>query len=131
MEIEKDLIKIYEGPVPKDNSKILLQELLEENNIPYKGQIEEYWTGIRIPKYNTKFVIYVEDKFKSQVQKYIKEIYNEDTISVDNIEELQTDDDTEYEAEKFAKKQKTMQKILIGIVTAMVLSVIIVGILAR
>ena len=78
-----------------------------------------------------KFVIYVEDKFKSQVQKYIKEIYNEDNISVDNIEETQTDDDTEYEAEKFAKKQKLMQKILIGIVTVMVLSVIIVGMFAR
>ena len=63
MDIEEKLIKIYEGPVPEDDSKILLQELLEENNIPYKAQIEERWTGIRVPKYNVNFAIYVENKY--------------------------------------------------------------------
>lgn len=128
MDIEEKLIKIYESPVPENNSKILLQELLEENSIPYRGDIEGYWTGIRVPKYHEKFVIYVESKFKLQAEKYVKEIENEYNILTDNIEELQTDEDTEYEAKKFAKKQKIMQKILIGMVVAMVAAIIIAGI---
>lgn len=130
MDIEEKLIKIYEGPVPEDDTKILLQELLEENNIPYRGDIEGYWTGVRVPKYNEKFVIYVEPKFKLQAEKYIEEINNEDNILTDDIEELQTNENTEVEAKNFAKKQKIMQRVLIGIVVAMVVSIMIAGIFA-
>lgn len=130
MDIEEKLIKIYEGPVPEDNSKILLQELLEENNIPYKAQIEERWTGIRVPKYNMHFAIYVENKYKSQAEKYIKQIYNKDNILSDGIKELQTNENTEVEAKNFAKKQKIMLMIYIGIVVAMVASIMIAGIFA-
>ena len=126
---EEKLIKIYEENVPEDNSKILLQKLLEENNIPYKGEIKEYWTGLRIAKYNTKFVIYVEEKFKSQAQEYVKEIYNEDNILDDNIKEIKTDENTEDEEKIINKRQKIMQRTLVGIVGAMVLSIIIIAIL--
>ena len=130
MDIEEKLIKIYEGPVLEDDSKILLQELLEENNIPYKAQIEERWTGIRVPKYNEKFVIYVDPKYKLQAEKYIDEINNEDNILKDDIKELQTNENTEVEAKNFAKKQKIMLMIYIGIVVAMVASIMIAGIFA-
>ena len=130
MDIEEKLIKIYEGPVPEDDSKILLQELLEENNIPYKAQIEERWTGIRVPKYNVNFAIYVENKYKSQAEKYIKQIYNKDNILIDDIKELQTNENTEVEAKNFAKKQKIMLMIYIGIVVSMVASIMIAGIFA-
>lgn len=127
---EEKWIKVYECPVPQSNSKILLEELLEENSIPYRGDIEGYWTGVRVPKYNEKFVIYVDPKFKLQAEKYIKEINNEDNILKDDIKELQTNENTEVEAKNFAKKQKMMIMIYIGIVVAMVLSIMIAGIFA-
>lgn len=129
--MEDKWIKIYECQATEAKSKILLQELLEENNIPYKGQIEHCWTGHRLPKYNEKFVIYVEPRFKSQAKKYIKEIDNEENILKENIKELQTNEDTEYEAKKIAKRQKAMILIYTGIVIAMAVLAMIAGIVAN
>ena len=64
------------------------------------------------------------------VIKYIKQIYNKDNILIDDIKELQTNENTEVEAKNFAKKQKIMLMIYIGIVVSMVASIMIAGIFA-
>lgn len=45
--MEDKWIKIYECPVPEQQSKIWLQEILEDNNISFESRVESYWVGIR------------------------------------------------------------------------------------
>ena len=125
-------INIYECPVPEKQTKMFLEEILEENNIPFETKIESYWLGKRLPEYKEKLVIYIPVEFKQQVQGYIDEINNLQNIITEGIEELDVKeqyDDTEKEAKKVAKKQKMMILIYVGILLVMVASILIVGML--
>lgn len=129
---QEEWIKVYESSIPNFNSKGWLEELLEEKGIPYRGDIEQGWTGIgKYSKYYEKYVIYVPLKFKLEIERYIKEFNDEENILTEGIEELQTNEDTEEESKKFAQKQKLMQRVLIGIVIAMVVSIMIASLLAE
>ena len=106
--MENDWIKIYEVDNYKMNTSIWLEDLLKNYNIPYKNEIEEYWIGIRIPKYRQRLNVFIPQKYENTVKEYIKEYENPKSLEDENVEELKKVNDTEndIEIEKYNKIRK-------------------------
>ena len=106
--MDNDWIKIYEVKDYKINTSIWLEDFLKNDNIPYKNEIEEYWLGIRIPKYKQRLKVFIPKKYEKIVKEYIKEYENPKSLDVKNVEELKNVNETENDAEieKFNKIRK-------------------------
>lgn len=106
--MENDWIKIYEVDNYKINTSIWLEDLLKNDNIPYKNEIEEYWIGVRIPKYRQRLKVFIPRKYENIVKEYIKEYEDPKSLENENIEELKKVNDTEnnIEIEKYNKIRK-------------------------
>lgn len=106
--MEDDWIKIYEVDHYKVNTSVWLEDLLKNDNIPYKDEIEEYWIGMRIPKYRQKLKVFIPKKYENIVKEYIKEYENPKSSDTKNVEELKNVNDTEndVEIEKYNKIRK-------------------------
>lgn len=112
-----------------------LKEEFEQSNIKYKIELEESWEGsIRNPKYNGKFVVYVQEGFESQVEKILNKYYESNETAIEEYDELQEsneiEDETELESKRIAKKQKNAIKIYVTIILFMIISIIVVALLA-
>ncbi len=108
--MEEKWIKIYEFDNYQINTTIWLEEILKADNIPYKNEIEEYWIGIKIPKYTKRLKVFIPQKYENIVKKYIEEYENSKLEeSKNNIEELKNIDDNEndIEIEKYNKIRKS------------------------
>ena len=106
--MENDWIKIYEVDNYKINTSIWLEDLLKNDNIPYKNEIEEYWIGVRIPKYKQRLKVFIPRKYENIVKEYIKEYEDPKSLENENVEELKKVNDTEnnIEIEKYNKIRK-------------------------
>ena len=106
--MENDWIKIYEVDNYKINTSIWLEDLLKNDNIPYKNEIEEYWIGVRIPKYRQRLKVFIPRKYENIVKEYIKEYEDPKSLENENVGELKKVNDTEnnIEIEKYNKIRK-------------------------
>lgn len=58
--MEEEWIEIYElQEYQETGERILIEQILIDENIPYNKEIEEYWEGIRLPKYKKRLKIYI------------------------------------------------------------------------
>lgn len=106
--MEEKWIKVYEVDNYKTNTSVWLEEILKEDNIPYKTEIEEYWVGIRIPKYMQRLKIFIPEEYEENIKKYIEECENPNSLDIQNIEELK--DVNEDENDKEIKKYNNIRK---------------------
>lgn len=56
--------------------KLWLEEILDDNSIPYKTEIVPYWVGVQYAKYHEKKCIYVDKIYEQTVLAYIAEYNN-------------------------------------------------------
>lgn len=114
------------------NDEIALKEFyefLKEENIEYEEKLKEEWKGKRQPKYIANIAFYVSKRDEVKVRKYVKDLRNAD-IQREEYEELKMSEEEiqveEKELEKYKKKQKNLQRIMIyGIFCIIVLCLII------
>lgn len=126
--MEENWIKIYEvEDYKKTNEPIWLEQILIDNNIPYNNEIEEYWIGIKLPKYKKRLKIFVPKKYEKTVEKYIENFQDSKFIIKDNIEELKDINDDENDTE--VKKYNKIRKIGFILWMGFLLIVIIFGII--
>lgn len=126
--MEESWIKIYVvEDYKKTNEPIWLEQMLIDNNIPYNNEIEEYWIGIRIPKYKKRLKIFVPKKYEKIVGKYIEDFQNPKSIIKDKIEELKDINDEQNNIE--VKKYNKIRKIGFMLWMGFLLIVIIFGII--
>ena len=126
--MEENWIKIYEiEDYKKTNEPIWLEQILIDNNIPYNNEIEEYWIGIRIPKYKKRLKIFVPKKYEKTVKKYIEDFQEPKSIIKDNIEELKDINDEQNDTE--IKKYNKIRKIGFMLWMGFLFIVIIFGII--
>ena len=65
-----------------------LEDVLDDNSIPYTIEIERYWTGIKKPHYNEIRCVYVDRIYAQQVMEFIEEFNNPENAVYDGIEDL-------------------------------------------
>ena len=112
--MEEEWIEIYElQEYQETGERILIEQILIDENIPYNKEIEEYWEGIRLPKYKKRLKIYIPKKYKKIVEKYIEESEDSKFIIKDNIEELKDVDDEQNDEE--VRKYNKIGKIGFGL----------------
>ena len=130
--MEQKWIKIcesYEYLDSKLNLKIWLHDLLDENNIPYKNEVESYWEGsVRTPEYKEKLIIYIPSEYQKQVEEYISDYNSPDNILSEDIEEFECEDDSELDAQNIENRQRKMLKIMGLVIFGMILTVILCAI---
>ena len=123
--MKKEWIKIYESYELKGsklNTQIWLNEILRDNNIPYKNEIVNYWEGNpRMPKYTEKLFVYIPSEFKKQVENYIEEYASSNNTTDRVTEKFDNSDD---EVEIINEKQRKMKLGLAIVVITMVLTAI-------
>ena len=132
--MDKNWIRIIET-TKEDKILDYLKNELDKSSIEYRFELEEKWTGTRIPEYIGKIVVYVQNDSVSEVEKIISLYYNQNGMLVEENENKQQseenyEDEIEVESKQRAKKQKLAIKIYVLIVICMVISLIIAGILA-
>lgn len=102
---EKNLVKVFEYP---GTEKIWLNDVLDDNNIPYKSEVKPTWEGwIKAPNYQEITYIFVPEEYKKQVEKFIEEYSDPKNIlltDLPNPEDFKKDDSEQEE--KFAKSTK-------------------------
>lgn len=126
--MKENWIKIYEVEDYKKTSKpIWLEQILIDDNIPYSNEIEEYWKGLRIPKYKKRLKIFVPKKYEKTVEKYIEDFQDSKSIIKDNIEELKDINGEQNDIE--VKKYNKIIKIGFMLCMIFLFIVIIVGII--
>lgn len=104
--MEESWIKIYEIDDYKEtNEPTWLEQLLIDNNILYNSEIDDYWIGIRLPKYKKRLKVFVQKKYEKTVKKYIEDFQNPRSIKKEDIEELKdtSDDENDIEVERHSK----------------------------
>ena len=113
---ETNFIKIME--LNKDEELIeKITNLLTENNIKFKLDLEENWTTpYKYAKYIPKFSIYVEENYEKEAIKLIEE-YTKLENPVD--EELLKEEENDP-TEKQARRVKNFRKIYVGTFIALV-----------
>lgn len=149
--MKENYIKVYEYQLEykwndelekeRTNKKVWIQEILEENNIPYKEKVERYYIFDQ-PRYisssmlvsNNREVmeIYVPIQFEAKVKGYIDEYNNTDNLIMQEIPELV---DIEFEKEEknvneFEKSKKMVNMAMyavLGIIIIMVLLLFLYG----
>lgn len=118
-------IEIFEyNQKEKDKIKWFL-ELLEEEKIPYKEEIQEKWQGRRIPIYQQNIIVYVPMEYKEKVEEFLKQYDNPNNIVYEDAEELRNISSEEEEQLKEIKKGRMARKMLAWIPIGMVIIVII------
>lgn len=123
-------IIVYEFNKKIENTMEWLFELLDEEKIPYKKEIKEYWTGTKYTKYEQNVIIFVPKEYKEKVESYLKEYNNSNNIVYEEAEELRNVSNDEEEQLKELKKGKMAEKMLAWIPIGMILIVIICGIIS-
>lgn len=124
--MEEEWIEIYElQEYQETGERILIEQILIDENIPYNKEIEEYWEGIRLPKYKKRLKIYIPKKYKKIVEKYIEESEDSKFIIKDNIEELKDVDDEQNDEE--VRKYKKIGKIGFGLWMGFIFIVVILA----
>ena len=124
--MEKDWLEIYEFQDYKETDELIwLEQILIDENIPYNKEIEEYWEGIRLPKYKKRLKIYIPKKYKKIVEKYIEESEDSKFIIKDNIEELKDVDDEQNDEE--VRKYNKIGKIGFGLWMGFIFIVVILA----
>ena len=73
-------IKIYEA---EGTERVWFQDVLDDNNIPYRIEIEPYWTGIQISVYHERQIFFVDPVYESAVLGFIGE-YSEGSFAEDD-----------------------------------------------
>lgn len=127
--MEENWIKIYEIEDYKEtDNPIWLEQILIDDNIPYNSEIEEYWVGIKIPKYKKRLKIFVPKEYEKTVEKYIEDFKDSKSIIKDNIEELKDINDEQNDIE--IKKYNKIRKIGFMLLMFFLFTVIILGIIA-
>ena len=121
-------VNVYEEGNYESNQHIWLEDLLKEDNIPYRTAIEEYWVGIKIPKYKQKLKIFIPENYKNKVNEYITEFQKPQSIDSEDIEELENINDTENDIE--IQKNNKVRKIFLGFCISIFLMVVIVVVIA-
>lgn len=129
--MEEKWIKIYEVDNYKINTSVWLEEILQKDNIPYKTEIEEYWDGIRIPKYMERLKIFIPEEYQEKVKKYIEEFENLNALDIKDIEELRnvSDNENNEEVKKYNKIRKRFFRYYIYFIAIVVILFIIAAIL--
>lgn len=124
--MEEEWIEIYELQEYRETGeRILIERILIDENIPYNKEIEEYWEGIRLPKYKKRLKIYIPKKYKKIVEKYIEESEDSKFIIKDNIEELKDVDDEQNDEE--VRKYNKIGKIGFGLWMGFIFIVVILA----
>lgn len=124
--MEEKWIEIYElQEYQETGERILIEQILIDENIPYNKEIEEYWEGIRLPKYKKRLKIYIPKKYKKIVEKYIEESEDSKFIIKDNIEELKDVDDEQNDEE--VRKYNKIGKIGFGLWMGFIFIVVILA----
>ena len=124
--MEEEWIEIYEiQEYQETGERILIEQILIDENIPYNKEIEEYWEGIRLPKYKKRLKIYIPKKYKKIVEKYIEESEDSKFIIKDNIEELKDVDDEQNDEE--VRKYNKIGKIGFGLWMGFIFIVVILA----
>ena len=124
--MEEKWIEIYElQEYQETGERILIEQILIDENIPYNKEIEEYWEGIRLPKYKKRLKIYIPKKYKKIVEKYIEESEDSKFIIKDNIEELKNVDDEQNDEE--VRKYNKIGKIGFGLWMGFIFIVVILA----
>lgn len=129
--MEEKWIKVYVVDNYKINTSVWLEEILKKDNIPYKTEIEEYWEGIRIPKYMQRLKIFIPEEYEETIKKYIEECENPNSLDNQNIEELKdvNDDENDKEIKKYNNIRKRFFRYYIYFITIVVILVIVAAIL--
>lgn len=102
--MNEDWIRIYEFydcDSSKLGEKIWLNDVLEDNNIPYSNEVVSYWTGIKIPQYHEKLCVYIQEEYKKQVLEYINEYDDPDNI----VNDVSTNHET-FAAKDFKERDE-------------------------
>lgn len=107
--MEENWIKIYEiNDYKETDEPTWLEQILIDYNITYNSEIEEYWIGIRLPKYKKRLKIFIQKKYEKIVKKYIEDFENLNSIQEEEIKELKDirDDENEIEVKRNNKIKK-------------------------
>lgn len=128
--MDENWYKVIEASKDDEILEYLKSEL-DKKNIKYKIDLEERWEGsIKTPKYVGKFVLYVQNEFYNQIEEILNKYYENNAVSVENIEDFgKNEDNIEKESKKIFNRQKIILGVYIGIVMLMVISVIIATII--
>ena len=129
--MEEKWIKIYEVDNYKINTSVWLEEILKKDNIPYKTEIEEYWEGIRIPKYMQRLKLYIPEEYEETIKKYIEEYENPSSLDIQNIEELKNVnyDENDKEIKKYNNIRKRFFRYSIYFIVIVIILFIIAAII--
>lgn len=127
--MEEKWIKIYEIDNYKINTSVWIEEFLKKDNIPYKTEIEEYWEGIRIPKYMQRLKIFIPEEYEETIKQYMKEYKS--SLDIQNIEELKNAnyDENEKEIKKYNNIRKSFFRYYIYFIAIVLILVIVAAIL--
>jgi hypothetical protein len=77
-----DLVKVFEE---EGTERVWLQDVLDDNRIPYEIAYGEYWTGTKLPKYHKKICILVQESYKNIVNSFLDEYNNPESIDHDEF----------------------------------------------
>lgn len=124
-------VKIYEVDNYKISTSVWLEEILKKDNIPYRTEIEEYWEGIRIPKYMQRLKIFIPEEYEETIKKYIEECENPNSLDNQNIEELKdvNDDENYKEIKRYNNIRKRFFRYYIYFMVIVLILFIIAAIL--
>ena len=124
-------LKIYEVDNYKISTSVWLEEILKKDNIPYRTEIEEYWEGIRIPKYMQRLKIFISEEYEETIKKYIEECENPNSLDIQNIEELKdvNDDENDKEIKRYNNIRKSFFRYYIYFMVIVIILFIIAAIL--
>lgn len=117
------------------NNKTWLHDILDDNKIPYKEDIESYWDGwIKAPKYKEKVFISVPIKYEKQVLEYIEEYNNLNNIVIDDLETRKLFNQLDFSKEdndlsKSIEIRRKMKFFMSNIILCMIFIPIILAIL--
>ena len=125
--MENNLVKILEL---NKNEELIEQvtNLLKENNIEYKIDLEENWTTpYKYAKYIPKFTVYVDEQDVEKANGLLGEIAEKNTVEDNGFLEADPNDPTEKQAEKV----KLFRKIGIVIFFVALIGIAVLAIVAN
>ena len=125
--MENNLVKILEL---NKNEELIEQitNLLKENNIEYKIDLEENWTTpYKYAKYIPKFSVYVAEKDVEKANELLAEIAEKNTVEDNGLLEEDSNDPTEKQAERV----KIFRKICIVVFFVALIGLAVLAIVAN
>lgn len=122
-------VEVYEFNKKIENMMEWFFKLLDEEKIPHKEEIKEYWRGHKYTQYEQNILVYVPQEYKEKVESYLKEYNNHNNIIYEEAEELRNASVDEEEEKKEYERRDVAKKILVWIPIGMLLIIIICGII--